>query len=110
MLHQSRAGSLDVHAVPHRGAVPASAAAPDHGTFEKHGLLRAMKTQLGSLRQYLLGPTVVGVIAGLLSLKGSAWALAAIGVAAALTLALLVRETRIDPAVISSGEPVTGRS
>ena len=57
-----------------------------------------------------LGPTVVGVIAGLLSLQGSAWVLSGIGVAAALTLALLVRETRIDPAVVTSGEPVAGRS
>lgn len=47
-----------------------------------------------------LGPTVVGVIAGVLSLQGSAYALSVIGIMAALTLALLVRETRVIPAVV----------
>jgi MFS family permease len=47
-----------------------------------------------------LGPTVVGVIAGVLSLQGSAYALSVIGIMAALTLALLVRETRVVPAVV----------
>jgi MFS family permease len=41
-----------------------------------------------------LGPISVGVIAGAVGLRGSALVLAAVGVTAALTLALLVRETR----------------
>jgi MFS family permease len=79
--------------------------APKEATGEFLGVWRL----IGDSGQFL-GPTVVGVIAGLLSLQGSAWALSAIGVAAALTLALLVRETRIDPAVVPQGEPVARSS
>jgi MFS family permease len=43
------------------------------------------------------GPLVVGVMAATFGLEGSAYALAVIGAAAALTLALLVRETRQSP-------------
>lgn len=49
-----------------------------------------------------LGPIVVGVMAGAFSLQGSAYALALIGFAASLTLALLVRETRVSPVVVST--------
>jgi MFS family permease len=79
--------------------------APKEATGEFLGVWRL----IGDSGQFL-GPTVVGVIAGLLSLQGSAWALSLIGVAAALTLALLVRETRIDPAVVPQGEPVARSS
>jgi MFS family permease len=79
--------------------------APKEATGEFLGIWRL----IGDSGAFL-GPTVVGVIAGLLSLQGSAWVLAGIGLAAALTLALLVRETRVDPAVVASGEPVVGRS
>jgi MFS family permease len=43
------------------------------------------------------GPLVVGAMAGAFGLEGSALALSAIGVGAALTLAFLVRETRQSP-------------
>lgn len=43
------------------------------------------------------GPLLVGLMAGALGLANSAFALAAIGVAATLTLSLLVRETRHSP-------------
>lgn len=43
------------------------------------------------------GPLIVGQVADLLGLPATALVLAGIGVAAALTLALLVRETRVDP-------------
>jgi MFS family permease len=43
------------------------------------------------------GPLVVGAMAGAFGLEGSALALSAIGIGAALTLALLVRETRQSP-------------
>jgi len=79
--------------------------APPEATGEFLGIWRL----IGDSGAFL-GPTVVGIIAGLLSLQGSAWVLAGIGVAAALTLALLVRETRIDPALVATGEPVAGRS
>ncbi len=43
------------------------------------------------------GPLIVGVMAAAFGLEGSAYALAVVGTAAALTLALLVRETRQSP-------------
>jgi len=43
------------------------------------------------------GPIVVGTMAGVLGLGRSAYVLAAVGVAATLTLAFLVRETRQSP-------------
>jgi MFS-type transporter involved in bile tolerance (Atg22 family) len=43
------------------------------------------------------GPLAVGVMASGLGLEESAFALAGVGVAAALTLAFLVRETRTSP-------------
>ncbi|MDQ3045546.1 MAG: MFS transporter [Chloroflexota bacterium] len=43
------------------------------------------------------GPLIVGVMATGVGLRGSAYVLAGIGVAATLTLALLVRETRQSP-------------
>ena len=43
------------------------------------------------------GPLIVGAMAVTFGLEGSAYALAAIGAAAALTLGLLVRETRQSP-------------
>jgi hypothetical protein len=45
----------------------------------------------------VVGPLVVGLIAGALSLNGSAYALAVAGIASSLTLAFLVKETRIVP-------------
>jgi MFS family permease len=47
------------------------------------------------------GPLVVGAMAGAFGLEGSALALSAIGVGAALTLAFLVRETRQSPLTAS---------
>jgi len=43
------------------------------------------------------GPLAVGVVAGALGLVGGAYALAGVGFLAALTIALLVRETRVAP-------------
>ena len=43
------------------------------------------------------GPLAVGVVAGAFGLVGGAYVLAGVGLAAALTLALLVRETRVSP-------------
>jgi MFS family permease len=43
------------------------------------------------------GPLVVGVVAASAGLRGGAWVLAATGVGAAATIALLVRETRSRP-------------
>jgi len=48
------------------------------------------------------GPLVVGAMAAAFGLKGSAYALAVVGLAATLTFALLVKETRVSPL-----EPVT---
>ncbi len=47
----------------------------------------------------VVGPLVVGFIASALSLDGSAYALAAAGIAASLTLAFLVQETRVTTEV-----------
>lgn len=63
--------------------------APEGATGEFLGLWRL----IGDAGAFL-GPVSVGVIAGAAGLRGSAVVLAAVGVAAALTLALLVRETR----------------
>jgi MFS family permease len=71
--------------------------APTGATGEFLGIWRL----IGDLGSFL-GPIVVGVMAGVFSLQGSAYALSLIGFAAALTLALLVRETRAGPAVIST--------
>ena len=71
--------------------------APNGATGEFLGIWRL----IGDLGSFL-GPIVVGVIAGVFSLNGSAYALSLIGFAAALTLALLVRETRASPAVVST--------
>ncbi len=71
--------------------------APKGATGEFLGIWRL----IGDLGSFL-GPIVVGVIAGVFSLSGSAYALSLIGFAAALTLALLVRETRASPAVVST--------
>ncbi len=68
--------------------------APEGATGEFLGIWRL----IGDLGM-VVGPLVVGAIAGLLSLNGSAWALAAAGIAASLTLAFLVQETRIAPPV-----------
>ncbi len=43
------------------------------------------------------GPLAVGLVAGRLGLVGGAYALAGVGFLAALTIALLVRETRVAP-------------
>ncbi len=71
--------------------------APNGATGEFLGIWRL----IGDLGSFL-GPIVVGVIAGVFSLNGSAYVLSLIGFAAALTLALLVRETRASPAVVST--------
>ena len=71
--------------------------APAGATGEFLGIWRLIGDAGG-----FLGPIVVGVMAGAFSLQGSAYALASIGFAASLTLALLVRETRVSPAVIST--------
>jgi MFS family permease len=71
--------------------------APNGATGEFLGIWRL----IGDLGSFL-GPIVVGVMAGVFSLNGSAYALSLIGFAAALTLALLVRETRASPAVVST--------
>jgi MFS family permease len=63
--------------------------APDGATGEFLGIWRL----IGDVGAFT-GPVCVGVIAGMTSLKGSAVVLALVGVAAAATLALLVRETR----------------
>ncbi len=68
--------------------------APEGATGEFLGIWRL----IGDLGM-VVGPLVVGAIAGWLSLNGSAWALAAAGIAASLTLAFLVQETRVVPAV-----------
>lgn len=66
--------------------------APEGATGEFLGLWRL----IGDVGM-VVGPLVVGLIAGVLSLDGSAYALAAAGIAASLTLAFLVQETRVVP-------------
>jgi hypothetical protein len=51
----------------------------------------------------VVGPMLVGLIAGALSLDGSAFALMVAGFLASLTLAFLVKETRMVPG--HAGEP-----
>jgi MFS family permease len=63
--------------------------APEGATGEFLGLWRL----IGDAGAFL-GPVSVGIIAGVAGLRGSAVVLAIVGVAAALTLALLVQETR----------------
>jgi MFS family permease len=74
--------------------------APDGATGEFLGIWRL----IGDVGAFT-GPVCVGVIAGMTSLKGSAVVLALVGVAAAATLALLVRETR-QVAAPAPAEPV----
>lgn len=66
--------------------------APEGATGEFLGIWRL----IGDLGM-VVGPLVVGFIAGALSLDGSAYALAIAGFAASLTLAFLVQETRVVP-------------
>ncbi len=66
--------------------------APSGATGEFLGLWRL----IGDAGQ-VGGPLIVGLMAGAIGLANSAFALAAIGVAATLTLSLLVRETRHTP-------------
>lgn len=66
--------------------------APEGATGEFLGIWRL----IGDVGM-VVGPLVVGLIAGVLSLDGSAYALAAAGIAASLTLAFLVQETRVVP-------------
>ncbi|MEZ4624477.1 MAG: MFS transporter [Thermomicrobiales bacterium] len=77
--------------------------APPEATGEFLGLWRLIGDSGG-----FLGPIVVGVVAGALSLNGSAWALSIVGIIAALTLALLVRETRVEPVVVAQGGTAAG--
>ncbi len=51
------------------------------------------------------GPLVVGVMAEAIGLNGSAFALGAVGILAALTIAFLVQETRLTPAAADGGTP-----
>jgi MFS family permease len=55
----------------------------------------------------VVGPMLVGLIAGALSLNGSAIALMIAGVLASLTLAFLVKETRIAPGAHSAQHGVS---
>ena len=66
--------------------------APKGATGEFLGLWRL----IGDAGQ-VGGPLVVGAMAGALGLANSAFALAGVGIAATLTLSLLVRETRHSP-------------
>ena len=77
--------------------------APPEATGEFLGLWRLIGDSGG-----FLGPIVVGVVAAALSLNGSAWALSIVGIIAALTLALLVRETRVEPVVVAQGGTAAG--
>jgi MFS family permease len=77
--------------------------APPEATGEFLGIWRLIGDSGG-----FLGPIVVGVVAGLLSLQGSAWALSVVGVLAALSLALLVRETRVVPVKVSQSGTSAG--
>lgn len=56
----------------------------------------------------VVGPMLVGVIAGALSLNGSAIALMIAGFMASLTLAFLVKETRIQPGAVVAEQIVPG--
>jgi MFS-type transporter involved in bile tolerance (Atg22 family) len=69
--------------------------APEGATGEFLGIWRL----IGDVGAFT-GPVCVGLIAGATSLRGSAVVLALVGVAAAATLALLVRETRQAPVAV----------
>lgn len=66
--------------------------APPNATGEFLGVWRL----IGDIGM-VTGPLMVGAIAGALSLNGSAFALMGAGFAASMTLAFLVKETRIAP-------------
>ena len=66
--------------------------APEGATGEFLGIWRL----IGDVGM-VIGPLAVGLIASTLGLDGSAYALAAAGIASSLTLAFLVQETRIVP-------------
>ncbi len=66
--------------------------APPEATGEFLGLWRLIG-DAGALA----GPLAVGSVASAFGLRGGAFVLAAVGLGAALTLALLVRETRVSP-------------
>jgi MFS family permease len=66
--------------------------APPRATGEFLGIWRLIG-DVGSSA----GPLAVGLVAGTLGLVGGAYALAGVGLLAALTIALLVRETRAAP-------------
>jgi MFS family permease len=53
----------------------------------------------------MLGPILVGVVAQMFDLRESAWVLAGCSAACALMLLLLVRETRVDRAVVTKPAP-----
>lgn len=74
--------------------------APPEATGEFLGIWRL----IGDVGM-VLGPLLVGVIAGPLSLDGSAWALMGAGFAASAILAFLVRETRHVPEEESGPAP-----
>jgi MFS family permease len=80
--------------------------APEGATGEFLGIWRL----IGDVGM-VVGPLVVGLIAGALSLNGSAYALAGAGIAASLTLAFLVKETRIVSEPLQSGytSPQSGK-
>lgn len=79
--------------------------APPEATGEFLGIWRL----IGDSGAFL-GPTIVGVIAGLFSLQGSAYALSVFGIMAALTLGLLVRETRVSPLTVDAVDQQVVRS
>ena len=66
--------------------------APPGATGEFLGIWRLIGDTGGAA-----GPLTVGVVAGAVGLVGGAYVLAALGIAASLTIAFLVRETRQQP-------------
>jgi MFS-type transporter involved in bile tolerance (Atg22 family) len=71
--------------------------APRGATGEFLGIWRLIGDAGG-----FLGPIAVGVIAASTSLSGSAYLLSAIGFSATLTLAFLVKETRITATTVAA--------
>jgi MFS family permease len=71
--------------------------APKGATGEFLGIWRL----IGDVGQ-VGGPLIVGTMAGVLGLANSAFALAVVGVAAALTLSFLVQETRHSPLEVAT--------
>lgn len=69
--------------------------APAGATGEFLGIWRLIGDTGGAA-----GPLLVGVVAGSLGLAGSSYVLAGFGLAASLTIALLVRETRQQPLAV----------